>query len=58
MGDNRDDSLDSRYYGFIDAAAILGKPILIYNSVDRPTGLVTPHTRGRVRWDRLFQMVR
>ena len=59
MGDNRDDSLDSRYYGFVDAAAILGKPIFIYNSVDRPSSdLVTPHTRGRVRWKRLFQNVR
>ena len=30
-----------------------------YNSVDRPSSdLVTPHTRGRVRWKRLFQNVR
>lgn len=59
MGDNRDNSLDSRYYGFVDAAAILGKPILIYNSVGRPNSdIVTPHTRGQVRWNRLFQIVR
>jgi signal peptidase I len=59
MGDSRDDSLDSRYYGFVDAAAILGKPILIYNSVDRPNSdTATPQIRGRVRWNRLFQIVR
>lgn len=59
MGDNRDDSLDSRYYGFVDAAAILGKPILIYSPVDRPnSGIVTSQVRGRVRWNRLFQIVR
>jgi signal peptidase I len=59
MGDNRDDSLDSRYYGFIDAAAILGKPILIYNSVERPDAdAATPQARGRVRWNRLFRIIR
>jgi signal peptidase I len=30
MGDNRDDSLDSRYWGFVDRDAIVGRPILIY----------------------------
>jgi signal peptidase I len=59
MGDNRDDSLDSRYFGFVDGAAILGKPILIYNSVDQPNSdSVTAQISGRVRWKRLFQIVR
>jgi len=58
MGDNRDDSLDSRYFGFVDAAAVFGRPILIYNSVDRPDSDVGAlHTRGRVRWNRLLQIV-
>jgi signal peptidase I len=59
MGDNRDDSLDSRYFGFVDAATVLGKPILVYNSIDRPTSdTFNPQRRGRVRWSRLFRILR
>jgi len=59
MGDNRDDSLDSRYFGFVDAATVLGKPILIYNSIDLPTSdTLKPQRRGRGRWNRLFRILR
>jgi signal peptidase I len=59
LGDNRDDSLDSRYFGFVDAVTILGRPILIYNSIDRPNSdILVPQTRGHVRWNRLFRIVR
>ncbi len=34
MGDNRDRSWDSRYWGFVDQDAIIGRPILIYWSVE------------------------
>ena len=34
MGDNRDRSWDSRYWGFVDRDAIMGRPILIYWSVE------------------------
>src|SRR5271155_2518286 len=34
MGDNRDHSLDSRYWGFVDRDAIMGRPFLIYWSID------------------------
>ena len=33
MGDNRDDSYDSRYWGFVPQANIIGRPLLIYWSV-------------------------
>jgi len=34
MGDNRDRSWDSRYWGFVDREAVMGRPILIYWSVE------------------------
>lgn len=34
MGDNRDRSWDSRYWGFVDQDAIMGRPVVIYWSVD------------------------
>jgi signal peptidase I len=34
LGDNRDDSLDSRYWGFIQRSDMIGRPILIYGSPD------------------------
>jgi signal peptidase I len=36
MGDNRDHSWDSRYWGFVDRDAIMGRPVLIYWSVKEP----------------------
>ena len=33
MGDNRDHSWDSRYWGFVDRDAIMGRPMVIYWSV-------------------------
>ncbi len=37
MGDNRDDSLDSRYWGLVPRDNIIGKPLLIFWSYDAPT---------------------
>ena len=34
MGDNRDRSWDSRYWGFVDREAIMGRPMVIYWSVE------------------------
>ena len=34
MGDNRDRSWDSRYWGFVDRSAIMGRPMVIYWSVE------------------------
>jgi signal peptidase I len=37
MGDNRDSSLDSRYWGFVPRENIIGKPLVVYWSYDAPT---------------------
>jgi signal peptidase I len=46
MGDNRDESYDSRYWGFLPRAHIRGRPLFIYMSV-------ATHP-FRIRWNRLF----
>ncbi len=44
MGDNRDSSLDSRYWGFVPRDNIIGKPLIIYWSYDAPTeALASPY---------------
>ncbi len=49
MGDNRHNSADSRYWGFVPEDHIVGKPLFIWLSID-------PDGRG-VRWNRLFRWV-
>ena len=53
LGDNRNDSEDSRYWGFVPASAIVGKPLLVYFSLnqtskddeeDEDAGTETPTT--------------
>jgi signal peptidase I len=55
MGDNRDASLDSRYYGFVPAENIIGKPVLIYWS--RGLGQDSKSTPGPIRWNRIFRLL-
>ena len=52
MGDNRHNSLDSRYWGFVPEDHIVGKPLLIWWSSDPDKGGL----KG-VRWNRLFRLV-
>jgi signal peptidase I len=55
LGDNRDASYDSRYYGFIPFGRVIGKPRVIYLSLERDT---TEGVRQGIRWSRIGQRVR
>jgi signal peptidase I len=54
MGDNRHNSLDSRCWGFVPEDHIVGRPILIWMSIDKDRGLLD----GNIRWNRLFRLVK
>jgi signal peptidase I len=58
LGDNRDDSDDSRYFGFVAAGDLIGKSFMIFDS-EQPsdwTVLAGLPGRGKTRWDRLFRI--
>jgi signal peptidase I len=72
MGDNRDRSWDSRYWGFVDRRAIMGRPVVIYWSVQataqdyedrslfgafRGIGQTLSHLPTRTRWNRMLREV-
>jgi signal peptidase I len=70
MGDNRDDSSDSRYWGFVPRQNIEGTPLVIYWSFDAPTADLTngnigadhvvdvlTHFFTKTRWSRTLKLV-
>jgi signal peptidase I len=72
MGDNRDDSSDSRFWGFVDRNSIIGKPLFVYWSYDagpyistEPTfrewlqsyASIAMHFFDKTRWFRIGTMV-
>ena len=69
MGDNRDNSLDSRYWGFVPRENIIGKPLLIFWSYNAPTEDWIGYDPGhfldvarnfysKTRWSRTLMLVR
>jgi signal peptidase I len=54
LGDNRNNSEDSRYWGLVPRAAIVGKPFLIYFSLKEPAVSLT----NLARWDRTLRIIR
>ena len=66
LGDNRDNSEDSRYWGFVPSNYRDGKPLVIYWSFDAPTSDyvewsfrhvedVALHFFTKTRWERMFK---
>ncbi|MBO4871033.1 MAG: S26 family signal peptidase [Muribaculaceae bacterium] len=51
MGDNRDNSLDSRYWGFVPEDHIVGTPMIVLISFDKDKSLLG----GGIRWNRILK---
>ncbi len=56
LGDNRDNSSDSRYWGFVPDSLVRGKPLFVYYSYDPDTTSSIPWLT-RVRWGRLGERI-
>jgi signal peptidase I len=56
LGDNRDNSLDSRYWGFVPDSLVRGSPILVYYSYAPDSG-TTFDWLTRIRWQRLGELI-
>jgi signal peptidase I len=54
MGDNRHNSADSRYWGFVPKDHIVGKAVFVWMSLDpNPVSFI-----NKIRWDRIFRVIK
>ncbi len=53
MGDNRHDSADSRFWGFVPEDHVVGSPVFIWLSLDKTSGFF-----NSIRWERMFMGVK
>jgi len=51
MGDNRHNSADSRYWGFVPEDHVVGRPVLVWLSLNKDKSLFD----GKIRWNRFFK---
>ena len=51
MGDNRHNSADSRYWGFVPEDHVVGRPVMVWLSLDKDKGWFS----GKIRWNRFFK---
>jgi len=54
MGDNRHNSADSRYWGFVPEDHIVGKAVFVWLSLDNDKSWIN----GKIRWNKLFRIVK
>lgn len=57
MGDNRDNSYDSRFWGFVDQQDILGRAFILYWSWDIEKPLLSIERFTSIRWGRLANII-
>ncbi|NTW49981.1 MAG: signal peptidase I, partial [Chlorobiales bacterium] len=59
MGDNRDNSLDSRYWGFLPTSNVVGSALIVFWSWDPDISLLNPIDKiSTIRWNRPGQLIR